>query len=432
VIFARNIKSGLISLVLGVSSILLGSTVTAAEKISFNFPPFGQFKIMVSDLEAFASEGEISTELAYYLNPLPPQQRARLPELLSTPLAFDPLTISKFSNSSIGEAVIKNFGKGIRVNPQRNGFYALRGAMIAAAFDDQGLTVINLLRQFPVETIHLDLKVLTQYLERGTKLSENREVINQTWFADSQVQVKAAKSLGQELNQSLNQQLDLKTSGQYTWKKQTITYRNPRRLKSGYFDLYQPVAEKSVPLVVISHGVASSRRTFAYLGKHLADHGFAVAIIEHDDISLNKFDRFLAGKTRFPEPNNLIDQPLDVKHVLDRLEQEPNINTQQVGIVGQSFGGYTSLALAGGELIANVAATECQSENYQDVLLDLSSLAYCTFNQLNQSRLRLRDPRIKAAIAINPMAKIFGQEGWEFYPYPIQWLDLVLLMPILL
>ncbi|MGB5710807.1 MAG: alpha/beta hydrolase [Waterburya sp.] len=414
-VFVQNIRSGLISLVLGVSSVLLSSTVTAAERIIFSFSPFGQFKIMVEDLEAFASEGEISTELAYYLNRLPPKQLERLPELFSTPLEVDPLTVSKFSNSSIGEAVIKNFGKGIRVDVRRNGFYALRGAIIAAAFDDEGLTLMNFLHKFPLETIHLDLKVLTQYLERRAKLSENRDTINQTWFTDNQRQDQRAKNSRTELNQQLDH---LKISGKYTWNKQTITYRNPRRPKSGYFDLYQPIAEQSVPLVVISHGLASNRQTFAYLAKHLASHGFAVAVIEHDDISLNKFDRFFSGKTRFPEPNNLIDQPLDVKYVLDRLEQESSIDTQQVGIVGQSFGGYTSLALAGGELSPNFAATECQSEHYQDVLLDLSSLAQCTLNQLHKSRLMFRDSRIKAAIAINPMAKIFGQAGMSAIQIP--------------
>lgn len=405
--FVQNIRSSLISLVLGVSSLLISSRVTAAERIIFNVSPFGQFKIMVEDLEAFTSEGEISAELAYYLNRLPPQQRDRLPELLSTPVEFDPLTISKFSNSSIGEMVIKNFGKGIRVNVQGNGFYALRGAIIAAAFDDEGLTVMNLLHQFPLETIHLDLKVLTKYLERRTTLLENQETINQTWFTGDSQQNKTLKNHRTKVSTTL----DLKIPGNYPWNKQTMVYRNPRRPKSGYFDLYQPLAEQAVPLVVISHGVASSRQTFAYLGKHLASHGFAVAVIEHDDISLEKFDRFLAGAAKFPEPNNLIDQPLDVKYVLDQLEEKSNINTQQVGIIGQSFGGYTSLALAGGELIADDTAMECQPENSQDVLLDLSSLARCTFYQLNQSRINLQDRRIKAAIAINPMAKIFGETG---------------------
>ncbi|MEM7592023.1 MAG: alpha/beta hydrolase [Cyanobacteria bacterium P01_A01_bin.83] len=410
---AQNIRSGLISLALGISSILLSSSVLAAERITFNFSPLGQFKIRVKDLEAFASEGEISSELAFYLNRLPPQQLAKISELLSTPLELDPLTISKFSNSSVGEAVIKNFGKAIRVDSNLNGFYALRGAMIAAAFDREGLTIINLLQQFPSDTIHLDLKVLTQYLERGTKLAQNREAIYQTWFSNEEqsfgLKKNAAKALPQE---------DLTIPGQYSWSKNTIAYKNPRRSRPGYFDLYQPITEHPVPLVVISHGLASSRQTFAYLGKHLSSYGFAVAIIEHDEISLNKFDRFLAGRERFPEPNNLINQPLDVTSVLDQLEQETDINLQQVGILGQSFGGYTSLALAGGELIADSVPIECEPEDYHHVFLDLSSLAKCTVSQFNQSRIKLKDPRIKASIAINPMAKIFGQAGLSAIDVP--------------
>ena len=206
-VLAQYIRSNLISLVLGISSILTTTPILAAEKIAFNFPPFGQFKIKVDDLEAFATDGEISDELAFYLSRLPPQQLERLPELLTTPLEFDPLAVSKFSNSSVGEAVIKNFGKGIRVNFERNGFYALSGAIIAAAFDEGGLTVMNLLQQFPLETIYLDLNVLTQYLERGIALSENREAIYQTWFEDAQPQIQASKNHQAELSPQSNLKL---------------------------------------------------------------------------------------------------------------------------------------------------------------------------------------------------------------------------------
>ena len=399
-IFAHNIKSGLISLLLGMSAVLLPTKVFAAERISFSVQPFGQFYLKVNDLQAFVATGEISAELAYYLDRLPPQQVARLPELLSTPLELDPLSISKFSNSSVGETIIKNFAKGIRADTNRNGFYALRGAIIAAAFDREGLTVINLLQEFPLKTIYLDLGILNRYLERGELLLANRQKINQAWFVQDKPQDKLQ-----------NQLPDISIPGKQLWQQQTLTYRNPRRAKAGKFDLYQPENEQPAPLIVVSHGVASSRRTFAYLGKHLASHGFAVAIIEHDDISLNKFAQFLAGAEKFPEPDNLIDQPWDVKYVLDRLEREPRINLQQVGIIGQSFGGYTSLALAGAKLISDRSAASCDSENYQDLLLDLSSLAKCTLNELEQPVIQLRDPRIKAAIAINPMGKIFGQRG---------------------
>jgi predicted dienelactone hydrolase len=207
------------------------------------------------------------------------------------------------------------------------------------------------------------------------------------------------------------QELDLEVPGQYAWQKRTLTYKNPHRRQESLFDLYQPKIERPVPLIAISHGIASNRQTFAYLAKHLASYGFAVAVIEHDDISLAKFDRFLLGTEPFPKANNLIDQPLDISFVLDRLESESHLDLERVGIVGQSFGGYSALALSGAKLIPEKSAAECQTEDYSDVLLDLSSLAKCTFNQLHQSPVQLRDPRVKAVIAINPMAKIFGSAG---------------------
>ena len=401
-VFIQKIESKLVSLVLGVLAVLFPIAATAAERIAFDFSPFGQFYIKVDDLEAFVSTGEISAELAYYLNRLPPQQVARLPELLSTPIEVNPLTIAKFSNSVIGEAVIKNLGKGIRADIDRNGFYAIRGAIIAAAFDGEGFTVINLLREFPLETIYVDLKVLEQYIERKEVLLKNRQAIDAAFFSD-----KPALDRGNVKSDS--EQLQIQ--GKYTWYKQTLSYENPRRHTKGYFDLYLPEIVKKVPLVVVSHGLGSNRQTFAYLASHLASHGFAVAVIEHNEISLDRFDRFLSGSERFPEPNNLIDRPLDIKYVLDKLEDKSQIDLQQVGVIGQSFGGYASLAIAGGELIADNTAAECQKNNYRDVLLDLSSLAKCTFNELNRSRLQLKDPRVKAVVAIAPLGKLFGRAG---------------------
>jgi predicted dienelactone hydrolase len=413
VILIQNVKHKLISLVISVAATLLPTSLptaaTAAERITFNVTPFGQFQVKVKDLEAFVARGSRTTELDYYLDRLTPEQLAKLPELLSTPLEFESLAIAKFSNSTVGEIVIKNFGKGIR-SEKGNGFYALRGAMIAAAFDQEGLTIINLLHHYPLETIHLDLGVLSQYFERNTKLAINREIIDRTWFVPHQPQL---------LKEQAKPPVDLAMPGKYAWQKRTLTYNNPHRHETGLFDLYQPksdwtpstLRERPLPVIAISHGMASNRQTFAYLAKHLASHGFAVAVIEHEDMSLAKFDRVLAGRESFPGANNLIDQPLDISYVLDRLEAETNLDLERVGLVGQSFGGYSALALSGGTLIPEANATECQSENYADVLLDLSSLAKCTFNQHYQDPVKLRDPRVKAVIAINPMAKIFGSAG---------------------
>ena len=390
--------------------LLLPIKVHAANKIAFNYAPFGEFYINVDDLEKFVTAGEITPELAYYINRLPPAQVAKLPNLLSTPLELNPLTIAKFTNSSIGEMVIKNFGKAIRSDFNRNGFYGLRGAMIGAAFDAEGLTIINILRHFPLETIYIDLESLGQYLKQWGKLLRDREFISQEFI---------------ESNTSKNRSF-LQKPGQLSWHKEVFSYRNPNRPFADYFDLYIPKYHSPVPLIVISHGIASSRRTFAYLAQHLVSHGFAVVVIEHPDTSLNKFDGFLKGLQLFPEPTNLIDQPGDVKYVLDKLEQKSKtiprlkgkLNLQQIGAIGQSFGGYTVLALGGAKLYQDEDAHECQEDKYNLVLLDLSSLAKCTFNELPPGHYQLQDKRIKAIIAINPLGKIFGQDGMSKVEIP--------------
>ena len=394
------------------SAVFWATTSEAAERITFNLTPFGEFQIKVADLEAFATTGTRTSELDYYLKRLDPKQLTRLSKLLTTPLKLNPLAIAKFSNSQIGKIAIANFAKGIRGSYNQNGFYALRGAVIAAAFDDSQLTLLNLLHHYPLKTVHLDLDVLSRYFRQASVIAHNREEIERIWFADD-------GNGDRQLRQKSQQHLAPQIEGQYTWQKRTLRYRNPNRQQAGLFDLYQPDSDRPVSLIAISHGIASNRQTFAYLAKHLASHGFAVAVIEHNEIGLDKFDRFLAGKQAFPNGDNLINNPLDVSAVLDRLESEPSLDLQQVGVVGQSFGGYTSLALSGGKLITDETAEECQAESYPNVLLNLSSLAKCTFNQLGKPQVRLRDPRIKAVIAINPMLGIFGKEGMSSVETPI-------------
>lgn len=412
-------KSLLISLGLGLCSLLYPLEARSAERISISYPPFGEFYLNVKDLNTLATEGKITSELAYFTNRLQPKQVDKLQYLLTTPLELNPLTIYKFSTSTVGEKILENLGKGIRYDHNRNGFLALRGALIQSAFSPEGLTIINILQNFPLETIYIDLQLITRYLQKFEYLFRDRQLI-------AEVFIEQNTNINNKQDVDANLANNISIVGKYPWKKFTLTYRNPNRPEEGYFDFYLPQVRPSVPVIVISHGLASSRRTFAYLAKHLVSHGFAVAVIEHPDTSLDKFDRFLSGKDRLPEPNNLIQQPLDVKYVLDKLEQEsetnPNLqnrlNLNQIGAIGQSLGGYTVLALGGARLDRAEVASECQEDQHQDILLDLSSLARCTFNELPPTDASLSDSRIKAVLAINPLGKIFGQQGMSQLQIP--------------
>ena len=156
---ARSRSSFWVSLGLGIFANFLAIPTQAAERIAFSYSPFGEFYIQVDDLEILATESRITDKLAFFTNRLTPEQLDQLKYLLSQKIEFNPLAIYKFTNSPIGEIVLRNVGKAIKADVNQNGFFALRGAILQAAFDDDGLTLVNMLRQFPLETIYLDTSV---------------------------------------------------------------------------------------------------------------------------------------------------------------------------------------------------------------------------------------------------------------------------------
>ncbi len=108
-------------------------------------------------------------------------------------------------------------------------------------------------------------------------------------------------------------------------------------------------AEERYPLIIIAHG-ASAHGVYDVRHAHnLVSHGYIVAVITY-------------GDERTAIPNNpshhvAFMRPLLTKAVLDSiLESEvlgPRIDTDNIGITGHSFGGFTALAVAGGPYQGN-------------------------------------------------------------------------------
>ena len=189
-------------------------------------------------------------------------------------------------------------------------------------------------------------------------------------------------------------------------------------------DLYLPQSKGSqpLPLIVISHGLGSDLTTFAYLAKHLASHGFAVAVPEHPGSSARQIEALLSGlDNNVTPPQELVDRPLDIKFLLDTLARNygDKIDTNHVGMIGQSFGAYTTLALAGAELNWQTLDRDCPN---LDNSWNLSWLIQCLALQIPStiSETNLKDDRITAAIAINPLVSaVFGQKNLSKIKLPV-------------
>ena len=117
----------------------------------------------------------------------------------------------------------------------------------------------------------------------------------------------------------------------------------------------------SFPLVVFSHGFGAHRRQSSFLCTHLASHGYVVAAMDHTGNTIMEMVQMMMaaqmGAAEPPDPAAILSEiiparPADVSFVIDRLlagaaEGLPGIDAERIGMSGHSFGGWTTLMVAG-------------------------------------------------------------------------------------
>lgn len=398
----------------------------AAEKIILNYGAL-EFAVSVDSLETYANTGKIEGELKSYADFLTPEQLAQFKVGLTTSADFSHLAIAQFLYSFQGETILKRASQVIKTKARQPGFYALRSALILAAADqDSGLTPLNVLQKFPTNTLRVDSR-------QGFEMFKNfSKVVQSNTLAIASVEQQAIRerqdlaALATEGQKVRNMRLLI--PGKYAYRRQQLTMNDRNRDRTFPVDLYFPktMGEQKLPLIVISHGLGSDLSTFAYFAKHLASHGFAVAVPEHPDSNASQIEALLSGlENDLTPPEELINRPLDIKFLLDRLAHSfgDKIDVENVGMIGQSFGGYTALALAGAEINWNSLEQDCPN---LDSSWNLSWLIQCLGLQipLIVTEGELKDHRIKAAIAINPLvSSIFGQESLSKIDIPVMFIS---------
>jgi len=414
--FLRYLSFGLIS------TVLTATPSIAADQIAFDYPPFGEFTLATESLETFAREGRITKDFAFYAQRATPQQLAQLRELLQQKFKLTPTLVSQFSYSPLGEKVVQRLGELIQTDTRKNGFYAIRGALILAAADPQGLTVVNVLRRFPSKSVRINFTEGLQVVSSLTNLLKRRDAT----VAFIQREANAEASAG---NIDFSKQPDLRSPGNFRFSKISLQLKDQTRDRRLPVDLYLPTPPLSpsstpFPLIVISHGVASDRFAFVYLAQHLASYGFAVAVLEHPGSNAERFQRYFSGLAGPPEPAELINRPLDVKFVLNELQRleksnpqmQGKLNFQQVGAFGHSYGGYTVFTLAGAKINFEQIRRDCNPNKS----LNLSVFLQCRANELKPTNYALKDDRIKAVFAVNPfLSSIFNQTGVSQIKLPL-------------
>jgi predicted dienelactone hydrolase len=399
---------------------LTTTPVLSADKIYLTYGLLER-SISVDSLEKYAREGTIDDDLAVYARYAAPGQLEQVRKALLARIDLTPVAVSQFFYTPQGEILLERIGQVIQTESRQPGFYAIRAALTLAAAQPEGLTPLNVLRQFPTNSIRIDLGRSLQIA------GELEKFVNQTGNASQIINQEALAEAASQPATVLSQLPDLRRRGALKWQKVTIELNDSSRDRTFSTDVYLPqqAVPHQVPVIVISHGLGSDRTSFEYLAQQLASYDFVVAALDHPGSNTEQLKALLNGTTNDAiEPIELINRPLDVKFLLNELERRSQVdatfqgrlNLQQVGVVGQSFGGYTALSLAGAEINFPQLREDCGSLSNT---LNLSLLLQCRALLLPNPPYELTDPRIKAAIAVNPVSSsIFGQPGMSRIQVP--------------
>jgi predicted dienelactone hydrolase len=132
--------------------------------------------------------------------------------------------------------------------------------------------------------------------------------------------------------------------GPFTVAQYDSDWLDAKRQRHVPVHIYAPDSPSStMPVIILSHGLGSSRTGYRYLGEHWASHGYISVHPEH------------LGTEHASDRRNRIDFPADLSFVIDQLESDDalppplrgHIDRSRIGVAGHSFGAYGALAMGG-------------------------------------------------------------------------------------
>lgn len=436
------------------SALLLALPVRAAERIRFTYGLLG-LSVSVDDLETFAEGGPLKGNVRTLLSRLSPEAQDSLRGVLQARYDVDPVLVSQFSYTTSGEQLLDEAGALLQTTSGQNGARAIRAALVLAAADPEGLSLLNFIRQFPTD-IRVDVgQALAIARDFSAYIDET-----QTVMADLKQETEAIAQ--SEPPVEFSQLPDVRQPGPFSVTMQTLTIQDERRDRTFAADLYWPESHRpeshrpesldsesvpetsssensvlgepaaelvepaSIPLVVVSNGLGARRDRFDELAEFLSSYGFAVAILDHPGSDRQRLQEFYQGlHAENFAAREFVDRPQDISSMLDELERmnasafDHRLNLERVGIYGYSFGGTTAFSLAGATMDVEHLRHDCAT---RQAVFNISLLYQCRALELTEPIPPLRDERIQAVQVFVPFGRsLFGPQGMAQVEVPVFW-----------
>ncbi|MGG6897812.1 alpha/beta hydrolase family protein [Rhizobium sp. BR 315] len=177
---------------------------------------------------------------------------------------------------------------------------------------------------------------------------------------------------------------------------------------------------KTKGLIVISHGTGGSEFGQSSLAEALARDGYLVAALRHPGDSYQ--DSSLWQK---PLGAYFTERPRQVSRLIDALLADPEWKDRiatdakgpRIGAAGHSAGGYTVVALAGGQVDLSRIGAHCAKDTAEDPI----SCGMVRDMRQMQAPLVLEstaDPRVRAIVAMAPVGVMFTEQSLKAITVP--------------
>jgi predicted dienelactone hydrolase len=157
------------------------------------------------------------------------------------------------------------------------------------------------------------------------------------------------------------------------------------------------------PLLIFSHGQPDDRIQTAYLLEHLASQGFVIAAIDHTG-STN------ATVTPLAYADSLVYRPQDILYVMTEIPKRfANSDANNIGLIGYSYGGYSSLNVAGVGLDSNHTRAYCAG--LPAAFFPCAMLPFMSGLEAQRGANVIKpDPRVKAVFVMAPYGGLWMSE----------------------
>ena len=374
----------------------------SADQISFQFGELER-SIPIAELAGFAAGDPPGPKLREVLRLLKPSERTSLRAALNQSAPVNAVMASNYLGTALGRRTVQQLAKVIN-QPANVAKNALSSALILGASSSESLRIVSVLEAYPTTNIPINVGALASLLRTLTQ--------------DYNLQNKLFSGLS-GLGGAPTSGPDLKlagVNGSVAFQQLPFAFagRVAKSIKSALYLPTTATAESKAPLVVLVPGLNTDMNALLYVGDTLASHGYAVAALNLPFTSADTVTAAIEGTGAIPPANAWYRQPITVSELIDQIQERwgNRVDTKRVGVLGQSLGGYTVTALAGATLDWPHLVQGCrQLDDPNTVVLNPAIVWQCTAPNRVVEQTSFRDPRVKAAVAVNPVTNPIFSSG---------------------